>query len=375
VNPSRPAGSWSAQLWQQIEPIHEQILRHPFLTGLGDGTLPPEAFTRYIAQDVHYLRDYARALAVVGAKAPTHADTAMFARHAAGAVDAELSLHSVLLPALGLAPALVAAVPVSPTTRAYTSYLLATAYGGSFAEGLAAVLPCYWIYAQVGAGLVKQGSPDQRYQQWIDAVKIGMLGTAEVIRAVADVLGRHRPAYVVLDPVMVATSGDRLLAADAVRSLREELLPRCDLITPNLPEAADLLGESQAADEEVMHEQLARLAGLAPGVLLKGGHLSGGDSVDLLSIDGHETRLVSTRIATTSTHGTGCTLSSAIAALRPQHPDWEGAVREAKDYTTRAIAAADQLDVGSGHGPVHHFHSTWPGPADLERAAAGVVTR
>jgi hydroxymethylpyrimidine/phosphomethylpyrimidine kinase len=209
----------------------------------------------------------------------------------------------------------------------------------------------------------------------IDAVKIGMLGTAEVIRAVADVLGRHRPAYVVLDPVMVATSGDRLLAADAVRSLREELLPRCDLITPNLPEAADLLGESQAADEEVMHEQLARLAGLAPGVLLKGGHLSGGDSVDLLSIDGHETRLVSTRIATTSTHGTGCTLSSAIAALRPQHPDWEGAVREAKDYTTRAIAAADQLDVGSGHGPVHHFHSTWPGPADLERAAAGVVTR
>lgn len=169
MNPSRPAGSWSAQLWQQIEPIHEQILRHPFLTGLGDGTLPPEAFTRYITQDVHYLRDYARALAVVGAKAPTHADTAMFARHAAGAVDAELSLHSVLLPALGLAPALVAAVPVSPTTRAYTSYLLATAYGGSFAEGLAAVLPCYWIYAQVGAGLVKQGSPDQRYQQWIDA--------------------------------------------------------------------------------------------------------------------------------------------------------------------------------------------------------------
>jgi thiaminase/transcriptional activator TenA len=168
VTVSRPDGSWSAQLWRSIEPIQQSILSHPFILGLGDGTLPPDAFARYLAQDVHYLRDYARALAIVGAKAPSHADTAMFARHAAGAVEAELSLHLTLLPELGLDPAAVAGTPIGPTTRAYTSYLLATVYGGSFAEGLAAVLPCYWIYAEVGAALVRAGSPDPRYQRWID---------------------------------------------------------------------------------------------------------------------------------------------------------------------------------------------------------------
>jgi hydroxymethylpyrimidine/phosphomethylpyrimidine kinase len=195
----------------------------------------------------------------------------------------------------------------------------------------------------------------------IDAVKIGMLGTAEVIQAVAGVLRRHRPAYVVLDPVMVATSGDRLLAADAVTALRDDLLPLCHLITPNLPEAADLLGEREppAGDEAAMREQVEKLSTLAPGVLLKGGHLRGAESVDLLRIDGMDTRLASARIATRNTHGTGCTLSSAIAALRPQHATWTDAVRAAKDYTSRAIAAADQLSVGTGHGPVHHFHAAW----------------
>lgn len=204
----------------------------------------------------------------------------------------------------------------------------------------------------------------------IDAVKIGMLGDAEVVRAVADALERHRPPYVVLDPVMVAKSGDRLLTPDAVHALREQLLPLSDLITPNLPEAADLLGEQQARDEATMYDQLGRLAGLARGVLLKGGHLPGADSVDLLLVDGRRTRLCAPRIATTSTHGTGCTLSAAIAALRPQQPDWESAVSEAKDYLTGAIAAADQLQVGTGHGPTHHFHATWRRPA----ADAGVET-
>jgi hydroxymethylpyrimidine/phosphomethylpyrimidine kinase len=194
----------------------------------------------------------------------------------------------------------------------------------------------------------------------IDAVKIGMLGTAEVVRAVASVLKRHTLPYVVLDPVMVAKSGDRLLAADAVQALREDLLPHVDLVTPNLPEAADLLGEQEAADEDAMQDQLGRLAGLASGVLLKGGHLHGGSSTDLLHIAGRRTRLSAPRISTTSTHGTGCTLSAAIAALRPQSPDWPTAVAAAKDYLTSAIAAADQLDVGSGHGPTHHFHAVWP---------------
>jgi len=162
------AGTWSTRLWQEIEPIYAAILAHPFLTGLTDGTLDRGAFGYYVAQDVHYLRDYARALAVVGAKAPTQADTAMFARHAAGAVEVELALHATLLPDLGLDVVAVAAAPVAPATRAYTSYLLATAYGGSFGEGLAAVLSCYWIYARVGQDLLERGSPDPRYQRWID---------------------------------------------------------------------------------------------------------------------------------------------------------------------------------------------------------------
>ena len=194
----------------------------------------------------------------------------------------------------------------------------------------------------------------------IDAVKIGMLGDADVVRAVADALERHRPPNVVLDPVMVAKSGDRLLTPDAVHALREQLLPLSDLITPNLPEAADLLGEQQARDEATMYDQLGRLAGLARGVLLKGGHLPGANSVDLLLVDGRRTRLSARRVPTTNTHGTGCTLSAAIAALRGRRPDWESAVADAKDYLTRAIAAADQLQVGSGHGPTHHFHAVWP---------------
>ena len=137
--------TWSRRLWREIEPTFAAILSHPFITGLTDGTLDTDVFAHYLAQDVHYLRDYARALAIVGAKAPTLTDTAMFARHAADVLDVELGLHGTLLPALGL-PASAIDEEVMPTTRAYTSYLLATAYGGGFAEGLAAILPCYWIY-------------------------------------------------------------------------------------------------------------------------------------------------------------------------------------------------------------------------------------
>lgn len=193
----------------------------------------------------------------------------------------------------------------------------------------------------------------------IDAVKIGMLGTADVVLAVAAALERHQLPNVVLDPVMVAKSGDRLLAADAVRALRERLLPLCDLITPNLPEAADLLGEDEAADESAMQDQLNRLAALAPNVLLKGGHLDGDESVDLLLVDGECTRLTARRIATSSTHGTGCTLAAAVAALRAQRASWPQAVSAAKDYLTGAIAAADELSVGHGHGPTHHFYAAW----------------
>jgi thiaminase/transcriptional activator TenA len=160
--------SWTESLWSEVVPIYDAILRHPFLLGLTSGQLDPNRFAYYLAQDAHYLRAYARTLAVVAAKASTHAATGMFAQHAAGTVDVELALHDALLPQLGIDPAELDAIAISPTTLSYTSYLLATVYGGSFAEGLAAVLPCYWIYAKVGAALVQHGSPDPRYQRWID---------------------------------------------------------------------------------------------------------------------------------------------------------------------------------------------------------------
>ncbi|BBX37227.1 TenA family transcriptional regulator [Mycolicibacterium mageritense DSM 44476 = CIP 104973] len=175
--------TWSARLWHDVESTFAAILAHPFVTGLTDGTLDDQVFAHYVAQDVHYLRDYARALAIVGAKAPTLADTAMFSRHAAEVFDVELQLHDELLPQLGLDPATLDAAPVAPTTRAYTSYLIATAYSGSFADGLAAVLPCYWIYAKVGAQLLEHGSPDRRYQSWIDSY-----GGEEFATTVAEVL-------------------------------------------------------------------------------------------------------------------------------------------------------------------------------------------
>jgi thiaminase (transcriptional activator TenA) len=174
---------WSTRLWTDIEPTFAAILDHPFLIGLTDGSLDSGVFGEYVAQDAHYLRDFARALAVVGAKAPTLAGTSMFARHAADVFDVELALHAALLPDLGLDPVAVGAVTVSPTTRAYTSYLLATAYNGSFVDGLAATLPCYWIYARVGAALLERGSPDRRFQSWIDSY-----GGDEFAATVAEVL-------------------------------------------------------------------------------------------------------------------------------------------------------------------------------------------
>ena len=193
----------------------------------------------------------------------------------------------------------------------------------------------------------------------VDSVKIGMLGSTEVIRAIVGVIKRYEPPYIVLDPVMVATSGDRLLDEDAVVAMRDELLPLVDLVTPNLREAAQLLGEKEATSEAEMLDQLEKLYLLSPGVLLKGGHLKGNESIDLLKIECVTTRLRAPRVPTRNTHGTGCTLSAAIAALRPQRSDWASAVSDAKDYLTGALVASELLQVGHGHGPVHHFHESW----------------
>ena len=194
----------------------------------------------------------------------------------------------------------------------------------------------------------------------VGAVKLGMLSNAAVIAAVADGLARHQQTNVVLDPVMVATSGDRLLKPDAVDNLRKLLIPMALVVTPNLLEAAALLDTGIATDEAAMRTQGEQLLALgAKAVLIKGGHAKGAESVDLLIEPGGVTRLSSPRFDTRNTHGTGCTLSSAIAAGIAKGLTLADATRAAKSYVTTAIAAADRLSIGSGHGPVHHFYRWW----------------
>jgi hydroxymethylpyrimidine/phosphomethylpyrimidine kinase len=194
----------------------------------------------------------------------------------------------------------------------------------------------------------------------VNAVKIGMLSRVAAIAAAAAGLERHHAKNIVVDPVMVATSGDRLLAAEAIEALRTRLMPRAIVITPNLPEAAALLDRPLARDEAEMEAQARALLALGPqAVLLKGGHGTGEESVDLLVDADNLTRLSAKRIVTKNTHGTGCTLSSAIAAGLAKGLALHDAVRQAKDYVTAAISAADALGVGHGHGPLHHFHASW----------------
>jgi hydroxymethylpyrimidine/phosphomethylpyrimidine kinase len=194
----------------------------------------------------------------------------------------------------------------------------------------------------------------------VNAVKIGMLSRLEAIEAVVEGLARHQATMIVVDPVMVATSGDRLLAAAAVDALRTTLMPRATVITPNLPEAAALLDRPLARDEPEMEAQARALLSLgAQAVLLKGGHGTSADSVDLLVDANGVTRFSAKRIATKNTHGTGCTLSSAIAAGLAKGLALRDSVREAKDYVTAAIGGADALRIGHGHGPLHHFHAFW----------------
>jgi hydroxymethylpyrimidine/phosphomethylpyrimidine kinase len=193
----------------------------------------------------------------------------------------------------------------------------------------------------------------------VGAVKIGMLANTAVIEAVAAGLARWQQKNIVLDPVMVATSGARLLPPRALDVLRRVLVPCATVITPNLSEAADLLDCPPAVNETEMRDQAVRLLALGTkAVLIKGGHARGPESADLLVDATHVVRFAAARIKTENTHGTGCTLSSAIAAGLAKGRNLHDAVREAKDYVTSAIAAADRLQIGS-HGPVHHFYRWW----------------
>jgi hydroxymethylpyrimidine/phosphomethylpyrimidine kinase len=189
-----------------------------------------------------------------------------------------------------------------------------------------------------------------------DAVKTGMIANSEIIRVVAAKIREHGLSTLVVDPVMVATSGDRLLAEEAVEALRSELVPLASVVTPNLPEAAVLVGREVVSLAE-MHEAARAIVGMgARSVVVKGGHLDG-DAIDIFYDGDRFVELPGRRIETTSTHGTGCTLASAIAALLARGEPLEAAVARAKAYVTTAIERA--YPIGHGHGPVHHFHQWW----------------
>jgi hydroxymethylpyrimidine/phosphomethylpyrimidine kinase len=210
------------------------------------------------------------------------------------------------------------------------------------------LVPADFVTAQIDAVFSDLG---------VKAVKIGMVAQLATIEAIVAGLTRWSPKHIVLDPVMVATSGDRLLATEAVEALRSKLVPRASLVTPNLPEAAALLDEPVASSEAAIESQGKRLLAMGcRAVLLKGGHGQGPESIDYL-IDGNGIiALAAPRIATKNTHGTGCSLSSAIAAGLAKGESMETAVRHAKAWVSAAIAAADRFDVGHGNGPIHHFH-------------------
>jgi hydroxymethylpyrimidine/phosphomethylpyrimidine kinase len=225
-----------------------------------------------------------------------------------------------------------------------------TALTAQNTQGVAAILqvPADFVTAQLDAVF---GDLD------VKAVKIGMVAERAVIDAIVAGLERWSPGHVVLDPVMVATSGDRLLAPDAVEALRTQLIPRAEIITPNLPEAAALLDVPAATAEAEIENQGRRLLELGSrAVLIKGGHGQGSESIDYLIGGNGTVALAAPRIATKDTHGTGCSLSSAIGAGLARGEDIETAVRHAKAWISAAIVAADRLGVGHGHGPIHHFH-------------------
>lgn len=195
----------------------------------------------------------------------------------------------------------------------------------------------------------------------VDAVKIGMIANGEIAEAVAEALAAHRGIPIVLDPVMIAKGGASLLDHRAVSVLINHLVPLATVVTPNLPEAAALLAEPEAVDRATMQAQARKLLALGvQAVLLKGGHLPVADSPDVLVHGADTVWLEGKRINTANTHGTGCSLSSALAAELAKGLAIADAVFAAKAWLSGAINGADQLEVGTGHGPVHHFHALWP---------------
>lgn len=186
VAPARTG--WTGELWAQMEPIFDSIVAHPFIAGLTTGDLPPEVFLKFLDQDAHYVREYAKALAALGAKAPDRDLVKVLLEHALGAVTAESTLHAELSEMLGGDSADLEGAEPSPTTEAYVNFIVATVHAGSFVDGLAVMLPCMWVYGEVGAKLVDAGSPHPAYQKWIDNYAGG--DYAEEVVAILDVVDR-----------------------------------------------------------------------------------------------------------------------------------------------------------------------------------------
>ena len=195
----------------------------------------------------------------------------------------------------------------------------------------------------------------------VNGIKVGMIANAAIARSVAEGLQRYAQSIpVVVDPVMVAKGGARLLDPDAVHAVATQLLPCATVITPNLPEAAALLGCSEATNRSSMEEQAHRLVEMGPdAVLLKGGHLPGEHSPDVLVTNGTVHWLEAVRVETVNTHGTGCSLSASLAAELAKGLTLIDAAKVAKQYLTGAVSHADELGVGRGHGPTHHFFDLW----------------
>lgn len=199
---------WSGELWQTIAPIYDAILEHPFLRGLATGELTVDRFVHFISQDTWYLQEYTRGILALAAKAPTYPMAQLLTNQAAAAANAETGLHATLMTDLGRDPAELQSTVARPTTRAYTSFIVSTVLGGDFADGVAAIVPCFWIYAEVGQRLVKVGSANPVYQRWIDSY-----GGEDYLAEVDLVLGLTDELGASLSPAARARAGEHFCTA------------------------------------------------------------------------------------------------------------------------------------------------------------------
>ena len=474
--------AWTDKAWNHALPVIQDIQCHPFVQGLKDGSLPKADFINYLEQDMVYLKNYGEEMAMLSQLMPTPPMKQLFSQIASDGVQAEEELHQFLAKTWNVHPA----TAVSDSTQGYMNFTRHYLESEDPALAIAALLPCFWVYNEVGHFIADTTLSDSHpYKAWIqtyeseemnevvnqvigfanqlasestvakqaemrdifveavrweyrffdqkkkmkyqrvltiagsdsgggagiqadiksisangcyaasaitaitaqntvgvsmvqglpisliegqidavlsdigaDSVKIGMLHSGEVVRAVAGMLKKYKMTNIVLDPVMVAKSGDKLIEDEAIEVLKTNLMPMARVITPNIPEAEILLGESIQGQNEMpaAAQRLGKKYGVS--VLLKAGHMSEDELIDIFY--NHETEetvsISSQRIHTRNIHGTGCTLSSAFAAQLAKGLSLNDAARAALKYINEAIIAGAQYEIGHGHGPAYHFY-------------------